>query len=429
MFRLDAAGQRYILTAVSGANKNSSKLHTATNVSEFLKCVQEIQAEWFGQSDDPYGPWFRGQQKAHWHLRPKLYRDYGDHQRRSAKKIEDEIREEFIVRAPVLSDIKPADVDDWEWYFLMQHFGAPTRLLDWTQGALIGLYFAVRDNPGFYDAAVWMLDPYELNHRVFGRDEVIPPSANVNRHDKELMKRWLPDRFSEARLPKYPIAIYPTHIARRISSQRSCFTIHGGDEEGLDTLARVKNSCLQKTIIPQSAMRNIRSELETCGIDETTIFPDLDGLSRCINAWWKIDRHDPPHKHVYARLEPSKVDEGGVGVFAIVNIKKSTPLFRGDNEEILQVKESAFRRAPLAIRRLYRDFTVFRKEMPLFSCPTNFNRLTVSWYINEPKPGESPNVRCNDECDFFALRDIKAGEELTVDYSTYSDQMPTWLMK
>jgi hypothetical protein len=62
--------------------------------------------------------------------------------------IGDEIREEFIVRAPIFSDFKPAGDADWEWYFLMQHYGAATRLLDWTQGALLALYFAVNNHPG-----------------------------------------------------------------------------------------------------------------------------------------------------------------------------------------------------------------------------------------------------------------------------------------
>ena len=47
--------------------------------------------------------------------------------------------------------------------------------------------------------------------------------------------------------------------------------------------------------------------------------------------------------------------------------------------------------------------------------------LTVGWYINEPKENDSPNVCCNDDYDFISLRDIKKGEELTVDYSAYSE--------
>jgi SET domain-containing protein len=45
----------------------------------------------------------------------------------------------------------------------------------------------------------------------------------------------------------------------------------------------------------------------------------------------------------------------------------------------------------------------------------------MSWYINDPRSGEKPNVICNESYDFRAVRDIKEGEELTVDSSTYSD--------
>jgi len=58
--------------------------------------------------------------------------------------------------------------------------------------------------------------------------------------------------------------------------------------------------------------------------------------------------------------------------------------------------------------------------------------LTASWFINEPKRGKwriQPNVRCDKDYNFYALVDIEAGDELTVDYSKYSDQMPAWLMK
>ncbi len=52
---------------------------------------------------------------------------------------EDEMREEFAMRAPLLLDVRPTN--DWDWYILMRHHGVATRLLDWTEGALLALYF------------------------------------------------------------------------------------------------------------------------------------------------------------------------------------------------------------------------------------------------------------------------------------------------
>jgi hypothetical protein len=173
----------------------------------------------------------------------------------------------------------------WEWYALMQHSGAPTRLLDWTEGALIALYFAVRDKRDkTSDAAVWVLDPWELNRAVMGTAEVIAPGADIGvlKEHADRYKQWLPARYEIGGdlTVKLPAAIYPTHFDRRISSQRSCFTIHGSAKDGFDRLPERAEERLAKIVIPGSVAGEIDHALSIAGIDEITIFPDLDGLGR-----------------------------------------------------------------------------------------------------------------------------------------------------
>jgi hypothetical protein len=386
----------------------------ATTVEQYVGLVSKLGGQWMPPQIEVLGPWFRGHSNSEWSLVPKLYRQE-DHDRNT----EDEIREEFITRAPSLTEAHPSN--EWQWYFLMQHYGAPTRLLDWTDGGLIGLYFAVRDNRGCSDAAVWMLDPWWLNGKVVGKQEVVCPDAlGVLRGDRQRVKKWLPTRFHKGtRLPLRPLAIYPSHTMRRISTQRSCFTIHGTDLNAMHEISREKKSRLIKIIIPSFQTATIRRELEMCGIDEATVFPDLEGLARALGAKWQSEQAIPPHAGVYARLGRSK--HHGVGVLAIRRIPKGTKLFEGDFAEMVWVELSRLPKRPAAIKDLYRDFGVFRNDR--VGVPIHFNRMTISWYLNESK---SPNVRCDENYEFFASEDIGIGEELTVDYSTYSESPDTF---
>ena len=82
---------------------------------------------------------------------------------RQLLELENDLYEEFGRCSAQLSDVK-SNQDDWEWdsFFLMQHHGVPTRLLDWSDGALIALHFAVRDKPipPKTGSIIYVLDPY-----------------------------------------------------------------------------------------------------------------------------------------------------------------------------------------------------------------------------------------------------------------------------
>ena len=122
----------------------------------------------------------------------------------------------------------------------------------------------------------------------------------------------------------------------------------------------------------------------------------------------------PPHFGVFARIAPSRIH--GVGVRAIRPIPKGSYIFYGDDDRLRWISENRIRKLPKQLRRLYSDFCI--KKGTKFGCPSNFNQLTPAWYLNH---SSHPNVGVDRSYRFFALRGIKIGEELTADYTTYSE--------
>ncbi len=71
--------------------------------------------------------------------------------------------------------------------------------------------------------------------------------------------------------------------------------------------------------------------------------------------------------------------------------------------------------------KLYSDFAVLKNGK--YGTPKNFNRITPSWYLNEPNKNCESNVYLNKDFYIFAKRDIKKGEELTFKYSSFSEHI------
>jgi SET domain-containing protein len=121
-----------------------------------------------------------------------------------------------------------------------------------------------------------------------------------------------------------------------------------------------------------------------------------------------------PHRGVFTRLQPSAIH--GVGVFAILPIPAGTYIFDPDDEKLVAVSEDEISGLPIPLRTLYKDFCP--REGGEYQCPSNFNSLTPAWFLNHSK---KPNVAPDQHLRFYALLDIIPGEELTSDYSKYSD--------
>jgi len=126
-----------------------------------------------------------------------------------------------------------------------------------------------------------------------------------------------------------------------------------------------------------------------------------------------------PHEGVYARLGVSRVE--GIGVFAIRPIPEGTDIFPSDRQPIVWVSLADLERAGLSATEalFYRDFGIRRGNR--IGCPQSFGNLTASWYLNEPPDGAAPNVRAAADFSLIASRDIAEGEELLIDYASFSE--------
>jgi hypothetical protein len=257
------------------------------------------EAERRGDDLDPLQTWFRDHANARWRLIPQLYRlEHAN---------ENEIRSEFKLRAFQLMTEPHVPGNDREWYFLMQHYGAPTRLLDWTDSALIALYFAVKTQRRYAESAVWMLDPEWLNATVLNKVDESNYVSGVLLPDWAEAEPWFPDPFEQALHVTLPIAIDPPHISRRVSVQRSRFTIHGKSNRGLDSLLGSESKPrLVKLTIARNVGREILRDLATSGIVETSVFPDLEGLSRELETKWGQMAPNRPTKQEIASKAAAK---------------------------------------------------------------------------------------------------------------------------
>jgi len=125
-------------------------------------------------------------------------------------------------------------------------------------------------------------------------------------------------------------------------------------------------------------------------------------------------------KNIYCRLKSSKIE--GIGVFAIRYIPKNTKIFKTTRKtKFIGIDPKLVFSNPRidrAVKQMVRNFFFVWKEklyLPNFS----LNEIDISFFVNHSK---KPNVIDKNGEEFFALRNIKKGEELTVDYRGYCDK-------
>jgi FRG domain len=207
---------------------------------------------------------FRGQQED-WPLLPKIARPSLG----GSKEIEAEVFAAF--RREAVSYLPNGPDNLWDWLAVSQHHGLPTRLLDWTRNPLAALWFSVREpaKDASRSGVAWV---FEASITDIVRDVPGHPS----RFDKS------PGGKSPLDVPK-TLLFQPRHMTPRLRSQEGVFTIHERVDGGQRFIALEDNpdyqEQLHKLFVPADRFHAIRSQLLNCGIHDSSLFPDLDGLA------------------------------------------------------------------------------------------------------------------------------------------------------
>ncbi|MGV0938948.1 FRG domain-containing protein [Empedobacter sp. ULE_I140] len=201
---------------------------------------------------------YRGQSVHDWKLIPKAGRESYN----SAN--DEDIFNHWKRRAVGLID-KTYD-NPLQYLSIAQHTGLPTRLLDWSHSPLIALFFAVSDdNFKNQNGAFFLYDVSKTEVLTFDKLD------NFNPFDKDVDKDFY--------------FHLPISTINRLDNQFGHFSIHKDPSIPFEDICT--NSRLKKYIIPKEIKRDILLLLNQYGINNLSIYPDLEGLSKHLSWYYE----------------------------------------------------------------------------------------------------------------------------------------------
>jgi len=229
---------------------------------------------------------FRGQSCAAWDLKTSLERATERFQIDSARlpQVEKGLLREFKRHVHRYVTGPPKAGELAEWLALMQHYGAPTRLLDWTYSFFVAVFFAIEKAKPGQCCAVWMLDCDCLRERIkaccTGRDlDLIRLDPDLKRQKtlKALLEgnakavfRLNPMRLNPRLVSQQGVFLVPTDVKRPfMENVQGMFGSDDSPEGFRKAVVHVDHPLLEDVIL----------RLHRMNISRATLFPDLDGFA------------------------------------------------------------------------------------------------------------------------------------------------------
>jgi hypothetical protein len=240
----------------------SYRVYRLTSWDDFLKLV----------INPPYSNWaFRGERDERWPLYSSLSRylsSVGVH-RDAWTSQEARILRIFKRKAHQFMPSPPAWDDDFQWLALMQHHGAPTRLIDFTWSPYVAAFFGLESSVG--DGVVWALNPARID------------SSRAQRRDR--LDPRVPGNFTKYYLSGERHFIWmgePYTMNQRLIAQSGTFAVPGVLDVPVEEILgdRDQTGIMTKFVLAKEVREVGMRELYRMNITFATLFPDLDGLAR-----------------------------------------------------------------------------------------------------------------------------------------------------
>jgi len=183
----------------------------------------------------------------------------------------------------------PARVDSiWHWLAVAQHYGLPTRLVDWTFSPLVALHFAT-EHPENYgrDGVVWCVDFVRANKLLPRKLRGILEDEGSDTFTAEMLDGFETLRdFDALSRDTFLMFLEPPALDARILNQAALFSLMPSPSASLHEWLESHPDLSRRVVVPAELKWEVRDKLDQANITERTLFPGLDGLSRSLQRYY-----------------------------------------------------------------------------------------------------------------------------------------------
>jgi hypothetical protein len=278
----------------------------AKSLSDIIDQVEQIKVKLESNEEDRHDPVYRGANDLFSPI-PSLFRKYRDDDPQIGYVPQTSFVKDFLnVTAQETSSLIRSKFDQ---YAIAQHYRIPTRLLDWSWSLLQAIYFALEgndDDKNGKQPIVWVLNPYKLNQtsirvseanddltknefcRIFSSDHPMVEAAIECTKDEF---KFISDEYRDGIKVelKGPIAVFPKWNHPRLMAQRCLFTLHPWNCRSIEN-AQNHEQYLDHILIDRSRKKHIQNEIDVLGVNEGTIYMDLDSVARNIKREYGLEK-------------------------------------------------------------------------------------------------------------------------------------------